>query len=88
MRLSVVDIKEIDNQVRDEGTLKGYYFITDSGLSRAGNISDVEQAVACGVEVIQYRNKNGDTREMYWRNPHGSGRYAGMRPFSSMIEYR
>jgi thiamine-phosphate pyrophosphorylase len=45
--------------------LKGYYFITDSGLSRAGNISDVEQAVACGVGVIQYRNKNGDTREMY-----------------------
>ena len=45
--------------------MKGYYFITDSGLSRAGNISDVEQAVACGVEVIQYRNKNGDTREMY-----------------------
>jgi len=45
--------------------LKGYYFITDSGLSRAGNISDVEQAVACGVKVIQYRNKKGETREMY-----------------------
>ena len=45
--------------------MKGYYFITDSGLSRAGNISDVEQALACGVEVIQYRNKNGDTREMH-----------------------
>ena len=45
--------------------MKGYYFITDSGLSRAGNISDVEQAVACGVKVIQYRNKKGETREMY-----------------------
>jgi len=45
--------------------LKGYYLITDSGLSRAGIISDVEQAVACDVEVVQYRNKKGDTREMY-----------------------
>ena len=45
--------------------MKGYYLITDSGLSRAGIISDVEQAVACGVEVVQYRNKKGDTREMY-----------------------
>lgn len=45
--------------------MKGYYFITDSGLSRAGNISDVRQAEACGVEVVQYRNKNGETREMY-----------------------
>ncbi len=45
--------------------MKGYYLITDSGLSRAGIISDVEQAVACDVEVVQYRNKKGDTREMY-----------------------
>lgn len=45
--------------------MKGYYFITDSGLSRAGNISDVKQAVACGVRVVQYRNKNSDTREMF-----------------------
>ena len=45
--------------------MKGYYFITDSKLSRAGNLSDVQQAVACGVEVIQYRNKNAETRQMY-----------------------
>ena len=45
--------------------MKGYYFITDSKLSRAGNLSDVLQAVACGVEVIQYRNKNAETRQMY-----------------------
>jgi thiamine-phosphate pyrophosphorylase len=45
--------------------VKGYYFITDSGLSRAGNISDVAQAESCGVRVVQYRNKNGETREMY-----------------------
>ena len=45
--------------------MKGYYFITDSGLSSAGNISDVKQAEACGVCVVQYRNKNAETREMY-----------------------
>jgi thiamine-phosphate pyrophosphorylase len=45
--------------------MKGYYFITDCGLSRAGSISDVQQAEACGVSVVQYRNKNAETREMY-----------------------
>gem|GEM_PF-4859252 len=45
--------------------MKGYYFITDSDLSRAGNISDVMQAAACGVEVVQYRNKKAETRQMY-----------------------
>ncbi len=45
--------------------MKGYYFITDSSLSHAGNISDVQQAEACGASVVQYRNKNAETREMY-----------------------
>jgi thiamine-phosphate pyrophosphorylase len=45
--------------------LRGYYFITDSVLSRAGNISDVLQAEACGVCAVQYRNKNAETREMF-----------------------
>ncbi len=45
--------------------MKGYYFITDASLSRAGNISDVQKAEACGVRVIQYRNKNAETNEMY-----------------------
>jgi thiamine-phosphate pyrophosphorylase len=45
--------------------VKGYYFITDSKLSRAGNFNDVMQAAACKVEVVQYRNKNAETREMY-----------------------
>jgi thiamine-phosphate pyrophosphorylase len=45
--------------------VKGYYFITDSSLSRAGNISDVKQAEACSVCAVQYRNKNAETREMY-----------------------
>jgi len=45
--------------------VRGYYFITDSKLSRAGNFNDVSMAVACGVRVVQYRNKNAKTREMY-----------------------
>jgi len=45
--------------------VKGYYFITDSGLSRAGNISDVKLADACSVCAVQYRNKNAETREMF-----------------------
>ena len=45
--------------------MKGYYFITDSNLSRAGNAKDVLCAVACGVEVVQYRNKNAESRMMY-----------------------
>lgn len=45
--------------------MKGYYFITDSGLSRAGNLSDVLQAEACGVRIVQYRNKTADTLAMY-----------------------
>ncbi|MFH0947453.1 MAG: thiamine phosphate synthase [Elusimicrobiota bacterium] len=43
----------------------GYYFITDEKLSKAGNISDVISAVAAGVKIVQYRNKNGSTKEMY-----------------------
>jgi thiamine-phosphate pyrophosphorylase len=45
--------------------VKGYYFITDSKLSRAGNENDVRTAVSCGVKVVQYRNKNAETRLMY-----------------------
>jgi thiamine-phosphate pyrophosphorylase len=45
--------------------LKGYYFITDSKMSRAGNTSDVKSALAAGVKVIQYRNKISGTKEMY-----------------------
>lgn len=45
--------------------MRGYYFITDAGLSRAGIIADVKEAIQAGVEVIQYRNKNGSTAELY-----------------------
>lgn len=45
--------------------MKGYYFITDSGLSRKGNISDVKSAIRAKIEVVQYREKNKSTGEMY-----------------------
>jgi thiamine-phosphate pyrophosphorylase len=45
--------------------LKGYYFITDAKLSAAGNLSDVKNALAAGVKIIQYRNKNGSARQLY-----------------------
>ena len=60
--------------------MRGYYFITDSGLSCAGNISDVKEAEACSVCVVQYRNKNAETREMYMKQS-GSGKYAAIRSF-------
>jgi thiamine-phosphate pyrophosphorylase len=45
--------------------MRGYYFITDSKLSRAGNISDVRNALKAKVEVVQYREKYKSTREMF-----------------------
>jgi thiamine-phosphate pyrophosphorylase len=45
--------------------MKGYYFITDASLSRAGNAADVRAAAAAGVSIIQYRNKSHITRDMY-----------------------
>lgn len=45
--------------------IKGYYFITDSGLSRSGNIEDVKAAVRSGVKVVQYRNKHASSRQMF-----------------------
>lgn len=41
--------------------MRGYYFITDARLSRAGNRADVLAAVAAGVRVVQYREKEADT---------------------------
>lgn len=45
--------------------IKGYYFVTDSALSRAGNISDVKSALASGVKVVQYREKSKPGNDMY-----------------------
>lgn len=45
--------------------IKGYYFITDSTLSHNGIIDDVLCALKADVGIIQYREKNSSTREMY-----------------------
>jgi thiamine-phosphate pyrophosphorylase len=45
--------------------VRGYYFITDAGLSLKGNLHDVRKAVEAGVRFIQYRNKNAGTRLLY-----------------------
>ncbi len=45
--------------------MRGYYFITDASLSRAGNVIDVKAAVAAGVKVVQYREKQADASKMY-----------------------
>jgi thiamine-phosphate pyrophosphorylase len=45
--------------------VKGYYFITDADLSRAGNAADVAAAVSVGVPLVQYRRKTGTTAELY-----------------------
>lgn len=44
--------------------MRGYYFITDASLSRAGNLYDVGCAVASGVRVVQYRRKVGTTEDL------------------------
>jgi thiamine-phosphate pyrophosphorylase len=45
--------------------MRGYYFITDHALSVSGLESDVKKAVAAGVGIIQYRNKEAPTRTLY-----------------------
>lgn len=45
--------------------LRGYYFITDAALSRAGNYSDVKNAVAAGVCAVQYRNKLATIKQAF-----------------------
>ncbi len=44
--------------------MKGYYFITDTDLSRAGNVKDVRRALTAGVGIVQYRAKEAGTRTM------------------------
>jgi thiamine-phosphate pyrophosphorylase len=44
--------------------MRGYYFITDTGLSRAGNVSDVKNALVAGIKIVQYRAKEAGTRVM------------------------
>ncbi|MFA5310731.1 MAG: thiamine phosphate synthase [Candidatus Omnitrophota bacterium] len=44
--------------------LRGFYFITDASLSRAGIISDVREACRAGACAIQYRSKYISTKLM------------------------
>ncbi len=45
--------------------MKGYYFITDAGLSRSGIVDDARKAIGSGTSLIQYREKSMDTLSMY-----------------------
>ncbi|MHC1623243.1 MAG: thiamine phosphate synthase [Candidatus Methanospirareceae archaeon] len=44
--------------------MRGYYFITDDGLSISGTRSDVKNAVAANVVAVQYRDKKKTTEEL------------------------
>ncbi len=44
--------------------IKGYYFITDAGLSKNGNLNDVKNAIETGVNIVQYRNKMTKTEDI------------------------
>jgi len=41
-----------------------YYLVTDSRLSRHGSLYDVREAVRAGCRIVQYREKNVETRTM------------------------
>ncbi|MDW7731472.1 MAG: thiamine phosphate synthase [Methanolobus sp.] len=41
-----------------------FYLVTDSGLSKKGTLSDVENAVAAGCRIVQYREKARSTKDM------------------------
>jgi thiamine-phosphate pyrophosphorylase len=41
------------------------YFITDSKLTKKSVIDDVEAALIAGVKIIQYREKDKPTKEMF-----------------------
>ena len=41
-----------------------FYLVTDSGLSKKGTLSDVQEAVESGCRIVQYREKNKSTKEM------------------------
>lgn len=52
------------NEAESKG-MRGFYFITDSKLSRKGIVSDVKSAISAGVKIVQYREKTKDSGEMY-----------------------
>lgn len=45
--------------------MRGFYFITDALLSRAGNLTDVKSALIAGTRIVQYRNKFASTMAMF-----------------------
>lgn len=45
--------------------MRGYYFITDAGLSRGGNAADVRLAEESGVPLVQYRCKAASSAALY-----------------------
>jgi thiamine-phosphate pyrophosphorylase len=45
--------------------VRGFYFITDQGLSLLGNEADVAAAACSGAACVQYRAKNLPSRAMY-----------------------
>lgn len=45
--------------------IKGYYFITDAGLSKHGNSADVKAADFAGASIIQYRSKDISTKQFF-----------------------
>ncbi|MCM8777969.1 MAG: thiamine phosphate synthase [Candidatus Omnitrophica bacterium] len=44
--------------------INGFYFITDSTLTKSSVIEDVKAAVKAGVKVVQYREKYKSAKEM------------------------
>ena len=44
---------------------RGYYFITDPGLTRRGIIKDAEDAVHAGAVMVQYRNKEASPKTAF-----------------------
>ena len=41
-----------------------FYLVTDSELSKKGSLRDVEMALEAGCKIVQYREKNKETRHM------------------------
>jgi len=44
--------------------IAGLYFVTDSKLSKQGILQDVQQVIAAGCGIVQYREKEKETGEM------------------------
>jgi thiamine-phosphate pyrophosphorylase len=44
--------------------IAGFYFITDSGLTKQGTLKDVEGAIRGGASVVQYREKSKQFHEI------------------------